>query len=168
MFCKDKQFYFDKNRTVYSYTGIQKELYLLYKIQGWKPLAHYFAEKLYRLYLSHLYPLPIVPVPCSISRRKNKGWDPIGYIAKILKHDYQARVIAILVRRTSKQQKTLTATERAENVQGKYCCRSIGELPEQVVLLDDVFTTGSTMNECARILKEKGIKKIYSLSICRD
>ena len=116
------------------------------------------------------YPnIVIVPVPGRKIVRKNKGWEHIDLIGKILKHKYKLPINKLLVRKGRKAQKTLSREKRAENLQKTISLRrNCKTLPNSIVLLDDVFTTGTTINECARILKSAGVDKIYSLTIAID
>jgi predicted amidophosphoribosyltransferase len=67
-------------------------------------------------------------------------------------------------------QKKLTPEERLKNLQQAFAVRppmGRGEvIPETVVLVDDIYTTGSTMEACTRVLKAAGVKKVYFLTIC--
>lgn len=68
--------------------------------------------------------------------------------------------------RKTKKQKRLTARERAANVRGAYSVAKPECVKDEVVLLlDDVCTTGSTVNECAKVLKRAGAKAVYVLTI---
>ena len=101
--------------------------------------------------------------------KKLKGWEHIEYISAILKNKYKLPVQNLLTRKGKKAQKTLSREERAQNLRKNIRIkRNIRKLPETVVLLDDIFTTGTTINECAGILKEAGVKKIFSLTIAID
>ena len=90
-------------------------------------------------------------------------------IGKILKRKYKLPVKKLLIRKGKKAQKTLSRENRAENLRKSIGIeKNIKNIPASVVLLDDVFTTGTTINECAGILKSAGVEKIYSLTIAID
>ena len=68
-------------------------------------------------------------------------------------------------------QKRLKYSERIENIQGKIRLRKKIDrtfIDEEIVLLDDIITTGTTLSECARVLKEAGVKKVRALTLAID
>ena len=88
-------------------------------------------------------------------------------LAKSLAEKLEVPFITALKRvGTAKKQRTLTPEERALNVKGKFeiNCDVSGK---RLILIDDVVTTGSTVGECAKILKENGAKAVYVLAIAK-
>ena len=63
-------------------------------------------------------------------------------------------------------QQGLTAEERKHNVKGRFSVVE-GEIPMSVLLVDDVLTTGSTLEECTRVLREAGVKEIRGITVCK-
>jgi predicted amidophosphoribosyltransferase len=62
----------------------------------------------------------------------------------------------------------LTGAERIQNVAGAFALRNPGEVVDRsVVLVDDVFTTGATMNECASVLKQAGASRVTAFTLAR-
>jgi predicted amidophosphoribosyltransferase len=62
----------------------------------------------------------------------------------------------------------LTGAERIQNVAGAFALRNPGEVADRsVVLVDDVFTTGATMNECASVLKQAGASRVTAFTLAR-
>ena len=73
--------------------------------------------------------------------------------------------VLVKSRRTAKQ-KQLSAKERMKNVKNAYAVAAPEKVKDQsVLLLDDVYTTGATVNECARALKRAGAKEVYVMTI---
>jgi predicted amidophosphoribosyltransferase len=72
-------------------------------------------------------------------------------------------VLRCLKRLASKTQKTLGKSARLTNLQGRILC--VKNPPEEIIIFDDVFTTGSTMNVCAQTLKDAGAKKIHGVCL---
>ena len=63
----------------------------------------------------------------------------------------------------------LSAKERQENVKNAFLIKKPEEISgKKIFLLDDVYTTGSTMEECAKVLKESGAKEVWGISIARE
>lgn len=63
-------------------------------------------------------------------------------------------------------QQGLTADERKHNVKGRFSVRA-AEMPASVLLVDDVLTTGSTLEECAKVLREAGVKEVRGITVCK-
>lgn len=107
----------------------------------------------------------LVPVPLHSRRERERGFNQARVLANLLADVLQERGTKVevceklrRVRYTS-QQARLTPTEREKNLPGAFAWDG-GWVPEQVVLVDDVFTTGATTRECARVLSFVGSKKI--------
>ncbi|MCK5198928.1 MAG: ComF family protein [Spirochaetales bacterium] len=167
--CREVKFNYLSNRSVFKYHGSIKEIIYQYKFNNRKSLSFYFAKILSDVLINNYPGSIIVPVPGRKIVRKNRGWEHIDLIGKILKHKYKLPVQKLLIRKGKKAQKTLSRENRAENLRKSIRIqKNIKTFPASVVLLDDVFTTGTTINECAGILKSAGVEKIYSLTIAID
>ncbi|MFC1765634.1 ComF family protein [Planctomycetota bacterium] len=106
-----------------------------------------------------------VPVPLHWSRRLARGYNQAHLLARGLQHP-QVRVQRVLkrIRRTRPQPAVVTPAARARNVAGAFALRQPSLVKDIVVcLVDDVKTTGATLNECARVLKMAGAARVYAL-----
>lgn len=74
---------------------------------------------------------------------------------------------ALLRTRVTDAQSELSAVARRRNVRGAFAAAFCGEIPEHVALLDDVFTTGATLGECARVLKRAGVTRVQVWALAR-
>jgi len=111
-----------------------------------------------------------VPVPLHRKRLRHRGFNQ----ALIQGHGISQRfsgplLFDNLVRlRSTRPQVELSSHERMENVKGAFGLARPSEFQEKrVLLIDDVFTTGATMNECARVLKEAGAASVTVLTLAR-
>lgn len=157
------------NRSLFEYSGDIKEIIYQYKFNNRKRLSFFFAYLLSEVLFENYPDSIIVPVPGRRIVRKNKGWEHIDLIGQILKYKYKLPIKKLLVRKGRKAQKTLSREKRAENLRKTISLRKNCKIiPNSIVLLDDVFTTGTTVNECAGILKSAGFSEIYSLTIAID
>ena len=167
--CRDTDFNFINNRALFTYSGKIKELIYQYKFSNRKAISFYFAKLLSNILIEKYSEIIIVPVPGRKIVKKQKGWEHIDNICTILKKKYKLPVQNLLTRKGKKAQKTLTREKRAENLRKSIRMKQhIRKLPETLVLLDDICTTGTTLNQCAGILKEAGVKEIFSLTIAID
>jgi ComF family protein len=106
-----------------------------------------------------------VPVPLHFSRRLSRGYNQSHILAKKLRHP-TAGICTNLVRkrRTKLQTAMVSPTARAKNVAGAFTVRRRNNFRNRnICLIDDIKTSGATLNECARILKEAGALKVYAL-----
>ena len=106
-----------------------------------------------------------IPVPLHWTRRLRRGYNQTRIIAGKLKHP-AAKINTDLVRiRNTRMQPTMASPNaRAKNVAGAFAVRYKHILSNKnVCLIDDIKTTGATLNECARILKEAGASKVFAL-----
>ncbi|MCF6335406.1 MAG: ComF family protein [Spirochaetales bacterium] len=167
--CRDRKQYYEFNKSVFTYSREIKEIIYQYKFRNRKILAFYLSGQLYNL-ISKYYPdAVIVPVPGRKIIKKQKGWEHIELICKILEKKYKLTHISLLDRKGNKAQKSLSMELRRENLRKNIIFNPrVNFLPETVILVDDIFTTGNTINECASILKENGVIKIYSATIAVD
>jgi competence protein ComFC len=106
-----------------------------------------------------------VPVPLHWSRRLARGYNQSMILAKRLKHP-RAKINTELVRvrRTKSQPLMATPAARARNVAGAFAVRRGHKFAgRSICLVDDIKTTGATLNECAKTLKEAGAAKVFAV-----
>lgn len=109
----------------------------------------------------------LVPVPLSKERFNNRGFNQAEKLAQYINRKL---VLNCLIRtRNTKPQFDLKLHEREENVKNAFSLSSHQSLvtSRSVCLVDDVATTGSTLSECAKVLKKAGAKKVYAICIAR-
>jgi competence protein ComFC len=107
----------------------------------------------------------IAAVPADPRRKALRGWDPVSALASALR----GRTCPKLLRKkTGKEQKRLNLEERLVYPSGKIS--SWGRISPRgdVILLDDVVTTGATLSECANILKTAGAGAVRCLTLVRE
>lgn len=112
----------------------------------------------------------IVPVVLHPARRKWRGYDQATLLARELAAAARKPLWEdVLVRvRDTKPQVELSATQRAENIRGAFEARKVWRLKGAALLLiDDVYTTGATLLEAARVLKRAGVGAAYGLTLTR-
>lgn len=110
----------------------------------------------------------LVPVPIHASRRRQRGFNQAELLADGIGRKLGLPVWGDALTRNKKTapQKKLSPKERLENLQQAF---EIGTLPgerDSVILVDDIYTTGSTMEACTRILKAAGVRHVYFLTLC--
>ncbi len=114
--------------------------------------------------------LPVVPVPPRPGKIREKGWDQIDEICAFLKKGWKIKILKILKRNSKTQQKKLDRVQRLEGIGTAYSLVSESKLletkiPRKVILVDDVLTTGSTIENCAALLKKAGVEKVFVVTL---
>ncbi len=131
-------------------------------------MAEWLSEKLFELWTQNWEGIPIVPVPPRFKRIFTNGIDPVGLLASGMQK-YKVPVLSLLRRHGSKTQKSLGRVERLNGSTLKYSIKNNTHITgDSYVLLDDVSTTGATMNVCAKLLKSAGALQVFGLLICKD
>jgi len=116
---------------------------------------------------------PLVPVPLHRGRLQERHFNQAGEIAKTLSTLTGLPVLPALFRRRSTgHQTSLSRAQRLENLRGAFAptpaaLRWVKKSPAGVVLVDDVFTTGSTLNECAKALRKAGFREVHAVTVMR-
>ena len=136
-----------------------------------KALAPYLAA----VYLKHIQPLCttspiIVPVPLHRSRLNECGYNQSEVLAQEFASYTNLPIVADTLVRKQKTiiQKEMDAITRAKNMQGAFAVETnkLDKIQNQtIILLDDVYTTGATTNECANELRKNGAKNIFILTV---
>lgn len=178
--CRSRRLHYDRHRSVFAYTGVAKQLIVAYKFDGRFRLAGLLCS-----YLAPLIPrgAVVVPVPASPRGRRRRGYDQVERLAVELKRHHGVSVLRALTRTRGREQKLLDFDERSRNLAGavllarrfstpgaaRMWVRGLpATVPHHVVLLDDVFTTGATVNECARVLRRAGAGRIDAVTLAAD
>ncbi|MDR2602782.1 MAG: ComF family protein [Spirochaetaceae bacterium] len=155
---------------IYPYTGVYQKLLTAYKFENHRPLAHFFAEKL--IQIASDIPALLqeewvwVPTPPQPKKIKEKGWDQVEEIARVLENKSEKKVERVLKRLASRSQKELNRENRLLNLKGRIL--TVKRPPRNVILFDDVFTTGSTVNVCAQALKAGGAENVFAMCLFYD
>ncbi len=110
----------------------------------------------------------LIPVPIHKSRMRKRGFNQAALVAERMGERLGIPVekdILVRVKKT-KAQKNLSDAERRENLKNAFQVSGNELKLKRVVLVDDIYTTGSTLDAGASVLREAGAEKVYFLSIC--
>jgi ComF family protein len=111
----------------------------------------------------------IVPVPLHAARRRERGFNQAEFLARSLAGRMSVPVSAALERiRFTTTQTAFDRAKRMQNLHNAFRLRPRRDVQDlRVLLVDDVLTTGSTLSECARVLKESGASSVYAATAAR-
>lgn len=154
---------------LYEYKGIIKKQLCKFKFNNEKYIGNFFSKILAQRILDlNLFFDIIIPVPISKKRYKERGYNQSKIIsketAKTVKRKYYSNIL--IKSKNNYKQSKLNINERKENVLGVYKVRNNQKIKNKIVLLiDDIYTTGATVNECAKVLKLAGAKNVIVATI---
>ena len=161
--------WYDKLFSALRYDGIFKSKMLSYKFHDCKYLGISFAEILARLIKKYSIDADIIiAVPISKERLRERGYNQSAIIAKKVAEftNIKYKEDILIKSKNNLRQSELTLNERKENVKEAYSIKNIEQLKaKKIILIDDIFTTGSTLNECSKVLKENGAGKVIAITV---
>lgn len=162
--CKDKTF-LDNIFWFCKYNNYSEKVILSVKYGGLFDVFKEVSNQLSRtLKLSKINNASITYVPLHSYKRNLRGFNQAevlaNEIAKITKLDITELIIRT---RNTKTQVKLNKNERSLNLKKAFKVNQNIKIPTTVIIVDDVFTTGTTLNECAKLLKEAGVRQVYGL-----
>jgi ComF family protein len=172
--CRLNTFGFDSARSFALYNDSMVRAILLLKHQGVGPLGVWFADRLKELAARTpecLNADVIVPVPMHPTRLRERGYNQAELIAQPLARRLKLRVKPFLLVRTKPRPDKLRMTrhERWATVKGAYVAREGIRVDKlHILLVDDVMTTGATLDACSRALRKAGAARVTALTVARS
>ena len=169
--CRRKEHQFEKGRAPFLYDKVMQASIAGYKYGGRREYAAFYAEEILNRCAKDMLGWQgavFLPIPLHSSRRRRRGFNQAELLAKELtKRSGIPTDAGVLVRRKkTRAQKELNDQERLTNLKDAFSVRK-GRVPYQnIILVDDIYTTGSTIDAAARVLKENGAEKVYFVCIC--
>ncbi len=164
----------------YRHPPIKKAVWLL-KYKGKRPLAKVFAEVMYGRILEELSDITvmenfrnpiIIPIPLSNKRYRERGFNQSELICKeLIKIDNNVNYklennILIKINDTKHQAHIENRSLRLKNIVGSFTIKNTNLIKSKnIILIDDVTTTGATLNEARKILKENGARKVIAFTV---
>lgn len=169
--CNRNVHYFVQGKAVFSYRGEMKLSMYRFKYSNKREYADFFAEeaaKQYGAWMAWRGVEVIVPVPMHAAKRRRRGYNQAEVFAKALGRETAIPVGRNLVKRIKNTipQKALNDKQRKDNLKGAFQVRTNIVKYSKILLVDDIYTTGATVDAIAEVLKKAGVKEVYFLSIC--
>jgi ComF family protein len=172
--CPPKPVHFDGAVSAFLYQGSAAEAIKAYKFRFRRRLSEIFTEPLVTAFQQRFYDVTIngvIPVPLHKSRQR---WREFNQSELLAEHFCSQMNLAMMrdavcrIRKTPPQTRQVSSSKRLTNIKGAFQVPD----PEKVkggnfLVVDDIFTTGATVNEVASVLKQAGAKKVYILTIAR-
>jgi competence protein ComFC len=169
--CQSRAYGFDRTRSYGLYKGPVVSAIMLLKFERIEPLGRWFAQRLEEVARREGISADIVvPVPLHRQRRRERGYNQAELVAKPLARKLDLQYRAVLLTRTKPRpdKHILSFEERWESVRGAFATRPGSKVDNlRVLLVDDVMTTGATLDACAKALRGAGAKSVIGLTIAR-
>ena len=154
------------------YGGVLKDLILKFKYKNNFTAGDILAEFLEEYIIKNFeYKEYIITyIPLSKKSKKNRGFNQCEYIAKKISRDLSIEVLDILTKqKETKEQKTLKRDERYENIKNAFTIEKGLDIKNyKIILIDDVTTTGATLQEAYKLLKKFEVKDIKLLTLAKS
>ena len=171
--CLQERWHFEIHRTSGLYEGTLKEAIHRFKYGGAFPLLRVFGDLLQPNLqaLSQDYPVDVmIPVPLHIRRLRERGFNQALLLVKELSKrtgiPYEERALKKV--KDTPVQIALKKRERRKNLKGAFQVKDQEAIQgKAVMLVDDVYTTGATVNECSRALLRAGARRVAVLTVAR-
>lgn len=163
--CSRGSHLFTAGRALYEYEDIAPALYR-FKYGGRREYAHFFAREVARQLSAYIYSLRpdgLVPVPMYRGKQRRRGYNQAELLARALGRELGIPVYTDLVarNRNTRPLKELNSEERRNNLKKAFNLAQNSVKLKTIILIDDIYTTGSTMDQVSAVLLSGGSQRIY-------
>lgn len=166
--------YFDKLYYCYTYKGLIRTILINYKFNNKSYFCNFFAKMLLNCKKTYgffsIYDI-IIPVPMDKQKQLIRGYNQTVLITDIIAKNTQIINGKDIIKKVKKTetQSTLNEVQRKENVKNAFGINDVSKiLNKKIILFDDIYTTGATVNEISKLLKQNGAKEVLVLVLAKD
>lgn len=178
--CRNRKHFFTQGRALYHYAEPVRESLHAVKYRNKREYLEYFAQDMGKRLgdvIRGWDPQVFIPIPMHPAAKRKRGYNQAEILAKLLGRQMEIPVCCDVLKKIRKtaDQKELGYRERHGNLKGAFAVNPryleeaapTGCLPwKRVLLVDDIFTTGSTIQEAAKILRAAGAEQVYFVTLC--
>jgi len=167
--CRRKDHLFRRGRALYEYDSAASMIYR-FKYSGRREYAAFFGEQMAEYlgdFIRRVDADALIPVPLHRKRKKTRGYNQAELLARALGRQMGIPVAAELVVRVKNTEplKYENPEERQNNLKRAFLIRQNDVKLKKVIVVDDIYTTGSTMDEMTRVLREAGVEEVYCIAL---
>ncbi len=171
--CRTNEFQFDKARSVFMFNKVVQNMIHEFKYNEMTQIAKFMGMKAQE-YIERFQPFDhidyIVPVPLHKVKKRSRGFNQAEYLTQEISKNMNWKHLPKLIKRKkfTETQTKLNKDQRKKNVSFAFAINTKYDIKgKNILLVDDVFTTGATANSITIALKEKQVNKVYVLTIAR-
>ncbi len=166
--CRRKIHFYDRGAALYDYRSVAETMYR-FKYGRRSEYADYFGSRIATCLgdtIRSWHADAIIPVPVHRERFRKRGYNQAESLARAIGERLQIPVYGdILVRtRSTVPMKLLDRRERIKNLKSAFIAKEYSVKLRSTIVVDDIYTTGSTIDACAAVLKEAGVEKVYYIA----
>jgi ComF family protein len=165
--CRGRTLAFEGAWSAFAYEGVARDVVAALKSRGAVALAGLIADEIALRATPGILAGTLVPVPAHPERHRRHGFNHARAIADPLGRAASLPVADVLRRGHAPTQVGLERRARLESVHGSVRVRAGARLPARVVLVDDVYTTGATLDACASVLRDSGTWQVAAVTFAR-
>ena len=169
--CTKKVHVYDRGYACFAYSGDIKASIYQYKYHNKREYADFYIEEMIKTRGNEIKKWNvdiIIPVPLHKKRKRKRGYNQSEIIARGIGAYLNVEVNTSYIMRVkhTRPLKELDNKERRKHLKGAFVVGKKKSEAKRVLLIDDIYTTGSTLNEIAELLKKAGVEKVYILTLC--
>lgn len=169
--CSRTEHSYDTGISVFSYNKAMRESVTAFKYHNKREYADFYVDEICNRYRNLMMTWKadgIIPVPIHKSKLTKRGFNQATLLARGISGTTGIPVYEKYLIRTKKTtpQKELNNRERKKNLKKAFLISDNNVKLNSVIIVDDIYTTGSTVDACAELLKEAGVEKVYFISLC--
>lgn len=168
--CANKEVHYEQGGSIWLHKGSVRWSVYQFKYHNRRIYGKFYAKEMYRLFGKKLKEWEIdviIPIPLHKKRQRKRGYNQAEILAKHLGAlaNIQVDTKSIIRVHDTRPQKELDNKERKKNLREAFRITRHWKEGQNVLLIDDIYTTGNTIDSVAKILKEKGAHKVWFLTI---
>ena len=167
--CENRTHFYQGGRALYEYKEVASAVYR-FKYGGRQEYAKVFGEEIaFYLgeYILNLKPDALIPVPMYPSKERKRGYNQATLLARVLGKELQIPVYEKVIKRVTntKPLKFLNPEERLNNLKKAFILEENGVKLSTIIIIDDIYTTGSTVDTMAKVFLESGVRQVYFVTL---
>jgi len=167
--CEKRDHYFTEGRALFHYKDVARSIHRFkykgrreYALVYGKEMAYYLGD-----YIRSWTPQALIPIPLYRKKERRRGYNQATLLAQVLGAELGIPVCSGLVKRirNTTPLKQLNPEERLNNLKKAFILEENGVKLKRVIIVDDIYTTGSTLDAVAKLLKEWGVEEIFFVTL---
>ncbi len=167
--CRNYALPFVRGRSLYRYESVAGSIFR-FKYQERQEYADFFGEELYRHFANDIKQMradAMIPVPLHEKRLRERGYNQSALLARVLskKCGVPCKENFVIRQKNTVSQKKLNYAERQNNLKKAFKLYGNDVKLNVVIIIDDIYTTGSTVGALSEVLLEGGVKEVYVLTL---
>lgn len=167
--CRKYNHVFDRGMALYEYADVAEAIYR-FKYEGRQEYAEFFGKEMaytFQKHIAKIAPDGLVPVPLHKKRERQRGYNQAGLLAEVIGRELNLPVYHKIIcrERNTVPQKNLNSVERQNNLKKAFKFVKNEVKLSTIIIIDDIYTTGSTMDAVSELFRTVGTKRICYLTL---